>query len=466
MNGPPILAIVGRPNVGKSALFNRILAKRIAIVDEAEGVTRDRLYGRGELFGRPFILVDTGGIDTHSKALFNEEIRRQAEIAVEEADGLVLCVDSQVGPTDLDLELARVLLKKGKPLALAVNKIDTPSQQDRLHAFHSLGISAMVAVSATQGHQMAELLQAVLQKIPEREAEALDPSTKVAIIGRANVGKSTLINALLDEERCIVSPIPGTTRDSIDTPFTYEGEAYTLIDTAGIRRKSAEHEVVDKFAAIRTEQAIERADLCILMIDSVEGLTTQEKRIATQIEEAGKGCILLFNKWDLIKGTRMEHAAQAVRMESPFLNHCPLLFISAKTGRKLDELLPQIQIVAGEAKKRISTAQLNRFVEEAMQEIHPPMIRGKRLRIYYTTQVGTSPPRFLCFVNHADLMAESYRRYLLRCLRKAFTFTGNPVIFDLKGKSTEERTPPPASSELAVGRRPRGLRLQSGKSAR
>ncbi len=464
--GIPIIAIVGRPNVGKSALFNRILGKRIAIVDEAEGITRDRLYGRGELFGRPFELIDTGGIDARSKALFNDEIRRQAEIAVEEADGLILCVDSRIGPTDLDLELARLLLKTKKPLALAVNKIDTASQKGLLHDFYSLGVQQMVAVSAIQGHQMAELLQAVLDDIPKTEVEAGEPSTKVAIIGRPNVGKSTLINHLLSEERCIVSPIAGTTRDSIDTPFTYEGEPFTLIDTAGIRRKSAEHEVVDKFAAIRTERAIDRADVCILMLDSVQGLTTQEKRIATQIEEAGKGCILLFNKWDLIKGSRMEHADRAVREASPFLKHCPLLFASALTGRKLEELIPHVQTVAREAQKRISTPELNRFIEKAMQELLPPMMQGKRLRIYYTTQVGSSPPRFLCFVNAPRLMAEGYRRYLLRCLRKSFTFTGNPVIFSLKGKNSEKRSTSPSTPiEPSLARRPRRLCVEQGNTA-
>nr|NGX46740.1 GTPase Der [Chlamydiota bacterium] len=298
----PKLAIVGRPNVGKSALFNRLCKQRISIVDEAEGITRDRLYAKADFFGHPYEVIDTGGIDPKSNIPFNEAILRQAEIAIEEADALVLVVDGKVGLTELDGLVARILQRKNKPVTLAINKIDNLEQMDRIHEFHSLGIPEMEGVSAVHGLRVAELLETAFRDTKwEEEVEIDDGALKVAIVGRPNVGKSTLVNHLLDEERCLVSPIAGTTRDSIDIDIEIEGKKYRLIDTAGIRRKKAEHEVVDKFAAIRTQRAIERANLCLLLLDAEEGITTQEKRIAKEIESLGKGCILLFNKWDLVK---------------------------------------------------------------------------------------------------------------------------------------------------------------------
>ncbi len=439
--GLPKIVIVGRPNVGKSALFNRIVGKRIAIVDEAEGVTRDRLYGVSECFGRPFEIVDTGGIDARSTALFNAEVKAQAELAIEEGDALILVVDGQVGLTDLDLELARMLRTQGKPLCVAVNKVDEVSHEPLIHAFHSLGIPDMVGTSASHGRNIAEVLECVIDQVEQGEVEE-SKYGKVAIIGRPNVGKSTLINTLLHEDRCIVSPIAGTTRDSIDTHITVNEIEYTLIDTAGIRRKGAEHEVVDKFAAIRTERAIERSDVCVLVIDAEAGMTTQDKRIATLIEEAGKGCVLLFNKWDLVKGHRMEHCQKAARDAAPFLGHCPMIFGSATTGRNVDKIFSEVEVVFKERYKRVSTGLLNKFITTAMQLLHPPVIRDKRLRIYYMTQVSNAPPRFALFVNYPDLMAQSYERYLYNQLRKEFGFIGNPVIFTLKAKirkTAEER---------------------------
>lgn len=437
----PKLAIVGRPNVGKSALFNRICKKRIAIVDEAEGVTRDRLYAEGEIFGFRFEVIDTGGINTHSKALFNEEIKRQAEIAIEEADAIIQVVDAQVGLTDLDREVAKILLKTNKPVCLAVNKIDDFSHTNLIHQFHSLGIKHIVAVSAAQNWQIAEVLETAFEMFPKKNQEIEEvgiDSTKIAIVGRANVGKSSLINYLLDDERCIVSPIPGTTRDSIDISFTYQDKLYTLIDTAGIRRKRAEHEVVDKFAAIRTERAIERADLCLLVLDVQEGMTTQDKKIANLIEEAGKGCIILFNKWDLMKGLRMEHAMQGVEAEVPFLKHCPKLFISAKTGRNVEKIFGVIQEVYTYSQMRISTHQLNKFIESALQRNHPPMMMGKRLRIYYMAQVDIHPPKFIFFVNYPNLMMDTYRKYLYNQFRETYQFTGVPILMHLKGKQKKD----------------------------
>lgn len=440
MSHIPKIAIVGRPNVGKSALFNAICRKRIAIVDEAEGITRDRLYCQSELFGRPFEAIDTGGIDPKSKAPFNEQVKRQAEIAIEEADSIIMVLDAQVGITPLDAQVARMLLQTKKPLCLAVNKIDHPSQEWQVHSFHELGIKNIVAVSATQSWHIAELLEKAFEGLEQKdEAEERAQGIKVAIIGRPNVGKSSLLNYLLDENRCIVSPIPGTTRDSIDIPFIHDDQMYTLIDTAGIRRKFAEKEVVDKFAAVRTSRAIERADLCLLMVDAQQGLTTQEKRIATEIEEAGKGCILLFNKWDLVKGFRMEHCLKSIQDDVPFLKHCPKIFMSALTGRNVDKIFEQIQEVYHGSQLRITTHQLNKFVGAAIQKTNPPMIGGKRLRIYYMAQVGIEPPTFVLFVNYPNLMTDTYKKYLYNQFREEYAFTGCPLRMYLKGKKREER---------------------------
>lgn len=433
------LALVGRPNVGKSALFNRICNKRIAIVDEAVGITRDRLYTEADFFGQPFEIIDTGGIDALSDIPFYQEVQMQTEIAIEEADVLVMVVDSQVGVTLLDERVAATLLKTKKRVILAVNKIDDHLQLDSLYPFYSLGIKDLVAVSAVQGFQIAELLEASFlgMKWPEEEEEVSD-KIKIAIIGRPNVGKSTLVNYLLKEARCVVSPIAGTTRDSIDSHIEREGRDFTLIDTAGIRRKKAEHEVVDKFAAIRTERAIERCDICVLVMDANQGITAQEKKIAEQIEAAGKGCVLLFNKWDLVKGYRMEHCLKGIQLEASFLSYCPTLFVSALSGRNLDGLFPLLIKVRADMELRISTGQLNKFVEGVFQKYHPPMLGGKRLRVYYMTQVQTSPPRFVMFVNGPELMLETYKKYMVNQFREQYGFTGVPIVFELRGKGQRQ----------------------------
>lgn len=441
----PKLAIVGRPNVGKSALFNRICKQRIAIVDEAEGITRDRLYAEAEIFGLKFEVIDTGGINARSKALFNEEIKRQAEIAIEEADTLVMVVDAQVGMTELDKELVDILHRTKKPLCLAVNKVDDASKTNLMHEFYSLGIKKVIPISAAQGLHIAELLEAAFEGFkPSPEVEEAEQAIKVAIVGRPNVGKSSLVNFILNEERCIVSPIAGTTRDSIDMVFEKDGQKYTLIDTAGIRRKHAEHEVVDKFAFIRTERAIERCDLCILMLDSQTGLSAQDKKIANMIEEAGKGCILLFNKWDLVKGVRMEHFLKSIEEEAPFLQHCPKIFGSALTGRNIEKIFDLIQEVYKNGQQRITTHQLNKFLVTSMQKNHPPMIQGKRLRIYYMAQVAIQPPKFILFVNSPHLMADTYKKYLYNQFREVYNFTGVPILMHMKGKAKREK--PPAAS--------------------
>lgn len=433
------VAIVGRPNVGKSALFNRICKKNIAIVDEAEGITRDRLYVDTEFFGTPFQLIDTGGIDARSKAQFNEHIKRQAEIAIEEADALIMVVDAHIGITSLDKEIAEVLHRTKKPVCLAVNKIDNQAEASLIYNFHSLGIGKMIPVSAAQGWHIAELLEAAFVDLSHDEATSQEnQAIQLAIVGRPNVGKSSLVNYLLNEERCIVSPIPGTTRDSIDIPFEFQGTQFNLIDTAGIRRKQAEHEVVEKFAAIRTERAIERADICLLMLDAQQGMTREEKKIANQIEEAGKGCILLFNKWDLVKGFRMETCLRGVEEEVPFLKHCPKIFMSALTGRNVDSIFDTVKQVHEDSLKRVTTGQLNKFIGSCLQRNHPPMIQGKRLRIYYMAQVGVQPPRFVVFVNFPNLMTDSYKKYIYNQFREEYSFSGMPIEIYLRGKKRKE----------------------------
>jgi GTPase len=445
MKRRPKIALVGRPNVGKSALFNRICKKKISIVDDVEGITRDRLYFKTDFFGKLIEVIDTGGIGPVSELPFQEEVTRQTEIAIEEADSLVMVVDGSIGVTSLDEHVARLLLRQQKPLCLAINKMDDFARKDQIHEFYSLGIANMVAVSAEQGFQIAELLEGALEGIDVLEEEEETPSIKVAIVGRPNVGKSTLINYLLQEQRSVVSPIAGTTRDSIDATIEVEGKRFTFIDTAGIRRKKAEHEVVDKFAAIRTERAIERADVCLFMLDADEGMTAQDKRIAADIESQGKGCILLFNKWDLVKGYRMEHCLKSFQYDVPFLGHCPTLFISAHTGRNIGNLFTKINEVVEQLDRRITTGQLNKFLEKAMQKAHPPMIQGKRLRIYYMAQVDVHPPRFVMFVNIPDLMLESYQQYLINQFREVYGFAGAPLFFSLKGKGS-----PPAAIQAKI----------------
>lgn len=456
ISSPLKIALVGRPNVGKSALFNSLCGERISIVDAAEGVTRDRVYGQAHLFGHPLLLIDTAGIDPYAQEPFSAQVRRQTQKAIEEADSLIMVVDVTAGVTELDREVAALLRRSGKPVALAVNKVDDPAWGWSLWQFASLAIEPMIATSALHRWQLAELVEPLLvgrtpshQQPPvlkpaaegteAQQADILEP--KVAVVGRPNVGKSSLLNYLLDEERCVVSEMPGTTRDAIDLPLLHEGRPYLFIDTAGIRRKKAEKEAVDKFAAIRTEEAIARTHLCLLMIDSELGITTQEKRIAREIEDQGRGCILLLNKWDLVKGFRMEHCLREAQEQLPFLRHCPKLFISALTGRNVDKLFPQIDLVAANYFRRITTHQLNAFLEKAMQASHPPMIGGRRLRVYYMSQVEVAPPTFVLFVNDPDLMSLSYQKYLLNQFRREYGFEGVPLRLLLRKR--ERRALPP-----------------------
>lgn len=434
------LALVGRPNVGKSALFNRLVKKRVSIVDAAEGVTRDRIYGSSELFGKPFQLIDTGGIAENGAHDYQKEVLFQTDLAIEEADALIMVVDVKVGLTELDIMVAKKLRKVNKPIVLAVNKVDDPSKELDIYNFYKLGLDSVIGVSAKHGYQVAELLEIALKDAPT-ESELYEKNSKdhlhLALVGRPNVGKSTLLNKLLGEERSAVSDKAGTTRDSIDATIFHRSQKITMIDTAGIRKKNKESEAVEKFAAIRTQEAIERADVCLLLLDSREGITSFEKRIISKVQELGKGLVIISNKWDLLSGYRMEHCSKGIYDDNIFVKYCPLLFVSAKNGRNVDKIFDEALSVYHSLNHKVSTSELNKFIEKTMQLNHPPMIRGKRLRIYYMTQINTNPVAFSLFINYKDLLAPAYFRYLKNSFREFFAFKGCPVKFHLKDRKKQ-----------------------------
>jgi len=427
------IAIIGRPNVGKSALFNRIAKERKSIVEDIEGVTRDALYSEVDVFGKKIRLVDTGGIDSEERIAFSKEIREQTLAALDRADAIIFVVDGKVGVTIQDEEIAKLVLKKHKPTFLAVNKADDSSRHLESQ-FYSLGIPQMMAVSALHGNGVADLLEMALEDYSEFEEENKERIPKVAIVGRPNVGKSTLMNSIVGEHRCVVSNIPGTTRDTIDE----EVNGVLFIDTAGLKRKQQEKEVLDKFARIRTEEALERSDICILVIDVLDGITSFEKTILQLIEDKGKGFILFVNKWDLVKDCRMEHVVTQLRKIHPVLEHVPILIGSAQTGRNVKEVFSHIFRIFNSLQRRVATGELNTFLERAMQRNHPSSITGKRLRIYYLTQVSVGPPQFVLFVNDQELMMESYRKYLINQFRDAYDFLGCPIRFKLKTRRREK----------------------------
>ena len=432
----PMVAVVGRPNVGKSTLFNRIVGRRIAIVEDTPGVTRDRIYAEAEWNGIYFDLIDTGGIEPDSKDVILSQMREQAQMAIDMADVILFLVDGKEGVTSADEEVAAMLRKTGKPVILLVNKIDNPRKiPDNFYDFYELGIGEPIPVSAANMLNLGDVLDEIVKSFPENESEDED-SVKVAIIGKPNVGKSSLINALLDENRVIVSDIAGTTRDSIDTPFEYEGERYILIDTAGIRRKSKVNEDIEKFSVIRAVASIERCDVCLLMIDAAEGLTEQDKKIAGVAHEAGKGIIVCVNKWDLIEKetNTMRDFTKKLESELLFMSYAPIIFISALMKQRLSQVMENVKYVQEKRSFRVPTGQLNSLLTDAMMMNPPPSDKGKRLKVYYAAQIGEKPPLFSFSINSRELMHFSYARYLENKIRDAFGFEGTSIKFVFREK--------------------------------
>lgn len=434
----PKIALIGRPNVGKSSLFNRICKKREAIVHEEEGVTRDLLYGKSSFFSKPFTIIDSGGIDPKAEGVFTKLMEIQAKAGAKAADVIIFVVDGRVGPTIQDENVAKYLFTLDKPVILAINKIDGEKETAVLHNFYSLGIKDMILVSALHNVGIDDLLELALKDYSTMEEIEEERHAKIAFIGRPNVGKSTLFNHLIGEERSMVSEIAGTTRDQIDMVLSRRGKKYTFIDTAGVIRKNKAKSVIDKFSAIRTEKAIEKADLCLLLINVEEGLTSQEKKILSTVEKNKKGCILLLNKWDLVEDHRMEHVLKNLKEQNPLLKDIPTLVISAKTKRNIEKIFPLIDQVHKSLSEMISTSKLNQFIETTMQKYHPPMIMGKRLRVYYITQVGKFPPAFILFVNYPHLFSSTYKKYLINQLKKTFELHGVFISFFIRGKKQEE----------------------------
>lgn len=437
----PVVAIVGRPNVGKSTLFNRLAGGLVAIVENRPGVTRDRLYRDAEWLGRKFTIIDTGGIEfKNEQTSIPTQMRKQAEIAIEEADVIVFVVDAQIELTPDDEMVAQTLRRSGKPVVVAANKIENFANAE-LSELYSLGLGEPIPISAVHGMNIGDLLDEVITHFPEQEEEEYDPDIiKIAAIGRPNVGKSSLINALLGEERVIVSNIPGTTRDAIDTAFEHEGKHYILIDTAGMRRKGRIEELTERYSVSRSLRAVDRCDAVLMMIDASEGVTEQDKKIAGYAHEAGKGIILVVNKWDLVEkdDKTMNRFEKDIREELGFMQYAPTLFISAKTGQRVNRLLELVDFVAEQNSTRVATATLNTLVREWVHLNPPGTDKGRRLKIMYMTQVGVKPPTFVCFVNDAELLHFSYKRYLENQIRKSFGFEGSPIRLVIRQKDEEK----------------------------
>lgn len=438
----PLVAVVGRPNVGKSTFFNRIVGKRIAIVEDTPGVTRDRLYADAQWLTHDFTLIDTGGIEPVKDDVISRQMREQAQLAIDTADVILFLVDGREGITSTDEEVAHMLRKSKKPIVLAVNKVDAPKFEDSAYDFYSLGIGDPITISAEQGLGLGDLLDAVTAYFPDHEAEEVSDVTNIAVVGKPNVGKSSLVNAILGQERTIVSDIPGTTRDAIDTPFVYNGEDFVLVDTAGIRRKrSIEEESIERYSVIRSLGAIRRADIVYIVVDAEQGLSEQDVRIAGYVHEEGKASVLVVNKWDLIeKDTHtMEEFKKKLIVDLVFMDYVPMLFISAKTGQRVNKVLETGMQAYEQNCRRVTTGTLNDVLSEAVSMNEPPSDKGKRLKIYYATQVSVKPPTFLLFVNDSALMHFSYKRYLENYFRKAFGLSMSPlrVIVRTRGQNDE-----------------------------
>ena len=438
----PVVAIVGRPNVGKSMLFNKLTGKRMAIVEDTPGVTRDRLYGECDWNGREFTLVDTGGIEPSTENEMLQFMRRQAEIAIATADVIVMVTDVTVGMTAADSEVATMLKKAKKPVIIAVNKCDKVGVVNPdVYEFYGLGLGDPIEVSAIHGHGTGDLLDACVELFPEySEDEEEDDRIKVAIIGKPNVGKSSLLNQILGFERVIVSNVAGTTRDAIDSVFDNEHGKYCFIDTAGMRRKSKVDDAIEKFSNLRSISAIDRADVCLILIDANEGVTEQDTKIAGLAHEAGKASIIVVNKWDMVEKetNTMDKMTDEIRRDLSYMTYAPVLFISAKTGQRVEKLYELINEVANQSAMRITTGMLNNILEDATARVQPPSDKGRRLKIYYMTQIGVKPPHFVAFCNDARLFHFSYQRYLENQLRAVFGLMGTPIKLTIRQKGDKE----------------------------
>jgi len=438
----PIVAIVGRPNVGKSMLFNKLIGRRLSIVEDTPGVTRDRVYGESDWNGRTFTLIDTGGIEPRTDDQILTFMRQQAQLAIDHATVIVFLTDVKTGLTASDHEVANMLLKSGKPIVLAVNKMDsTGAMNPDFYEFYNLGMGDPIAVSAVHGHGTGDLLDACVAHFPaeEEEEEGAD-AIRVALIGKPNVGKSSLLNRILGEERSIVSDVAGTTRDAIDSPFENEQGKFLFIDTAGMRRRSKVEEDIERYSVLRATMAIERSDVCLILIDGREGVTEQDTKVAGLAHEAGKASVIVVNKWDLVDkdDKTMDRLTADIRRDLGFMTYAPILFISALTGQRVNKLFEMIVAVSNQASLRITTGMLNNVLSDAQTRVQPPSDKGRRLKIYYMTQVGIRPPHFVVFCNDASLFHFSYQRYLENQIRAVFGLSGTPIILSIRQKGDRE----------------------------
>lgn len=423
-----IVAIVGRPNVGKSMIFNRMIGERKSIVEDTPGVTRDRIYGKAEWLTKEFRIIDTGGIQLADQP-FQEEIKMQVEIAIDEADTIVFVVSGKEGMTPDDEYIARLLQRSGKPIVIAVNKIDDQHLNDAIYEFYALGLGDPIAVSGVHGIGIGDVLDAIIQSFPKESRKEYEGMTKFCVIGRPNVGKSSLVNAILNQERVIVSNVEGTTRDAIDTPFKREGKDYVVIDTAGIRKRGKVYENIEKYSVLRAMSAIERSDVVLVVIDGETGIREQDKHVAGYAHEAGKGVIIVYNKWDTVEKDEqtMNKITKEIRTQFLYLSYAPILFVSAKNKQRIQTILPEIDKVHDYSLMRIQTNVLNEVLMDAQLMTPPPTHNGKRLKIYYASQVAVAPPTFVLFVNEPELLHFSYQRFLENRLREAFSFEGTTL---------------------------------------
>ena len=438
----PVIAIVGRPNVGKSTLFNKLTGKRISIVDDTPGVTRDRIFGEVEWAGRKATLIDTGGIEPYSDDIILSQMRRQAELAIDSADVIILVTDLRSGVVATDMDVAAMLQKSGRPIVLCVNKCDKIGEPEpEFYEFYNLGLGDPVQVSSVHGHGTGDLLEKAFSYLPENTDEDNDGEIiSVAVIGKPNVGKSSLINKISGEERCIVSNIAGTTRDSIDTLVENEYGQFNFIDTAGLRRKNKVDDKIEQYSVIRAKMAVERCDVCVIMINAQDGFTEQDSKVAGLAHEAGKACIIAVNKWDAIEKNdkTMNEYKKKLDVDFSFMSYAPMIFISAKTGQRLDRLFELIKQVANSHAMRIRTGKLNELLSQATLRVQPPSDKGKRLKIYYMTQASTKPPTFVFFVNNQELFHFSYQRYLENRIRETFGLEGTPIRFVIRERGEKE----------------------------